>query len=306
MNLEELKGYKQNETLIGNLTENSEENIQQNLADIRSITKDDVAFVFFNKKDGQTHALLVSQRMIEDMLKSASHYAWDNVYYIRNSEKTVVRKIADAYEPFPLFYNNYQFQLKLAVFSKLLQAINLSFSNKDNIENTAARDYTNLFAEAVHLTGSEVKLTGYADQVALAEIFTPLLDTAHGIADDHFQQISEIYTLSDQSETAKAKTLFCLAAMFVTYSSSFFFGQEGDSPIALRNYAAGLITKAYELDPSIFKNKNGVDKYGDWINRLTGQNAAFTCTAVLKTIMKSHAKEVGFDDEMGKIKPPGW
>jgi len=307
MNLGELKGYKKTDTFIGDLDENSEANVEKNLEEIRDIHIDDPAFVFFSKDDQHnTHALIVSKNMMSSMLRQDPDYAWDRLHYIKNEQRTVLKDIAQAYQPFPLFYDNYQALEQRASFSKLLLTINLNFSNPDNNENTVARDYTALFEDALHLKSSDEKLTGPADQIALAEIFSPLLDAEKGLSDAHYQEIGEIYQLDEMDDAAKAKMFFCLAAVFVTYSSSFFFGQEGESPNALRNYAVGLMVKAHSLDPTVFVDVDGNDQYGDYLNRLKGQQAAFTCTGLLKDIMKLHAQDLGFNNLMMQMKPPAW
>jgi hypothetical protein len=309
MNLSEMKGYKNSDTFLGNGPEGNLEEIESNLNEIRDINPEDPAFVFFRKdEDGTTHALVVSQDMIEGMLKPDPNYEWANVTYNRNNSVTVVVEVAEAYSPFPLFHTGYQSQLHKAAFPRLLNAFELNFTNPDNDENTVSRDYNFYFKDALDLTGYKVKLTGDADQIALGKIFIPLLDEDKGVTDQHFKQIDKIFGLSKSrlSTTQQAQYLLCLSAMFVTYSSAYFFGREGESPEALRHYAAGLIIKAKTLDENVSKNNVGEDQSVDWLSRLKGQNSAFTCTAVLKTMMKQHAKEMGFSDLMGRVKPPGW
>ncbi|MCD6026781.1 MAG: sopA 4 [Solimicrobium sp.] len=309
MNLNELKGYKKLGTYIAAGPENSIEEVNSNLEEIRNIERADLAFVFYSKDpNSDTHALIVSQNMIDGMLRPDPGHAWDEVMYNRNNVRVAVTDMAEAYSPFPLFDVGYLSQLYKAAFPKLLDAFDLNFTNPDNDENTVARDYTALFKSALNLKESDQKLTQDADQFALGKIFNPSLQEGKGITDEHFAQIDEIFDFSKLrfSNTRQAQFLICLSAMFVTYSSAYFFGQEGESPEALRNYATGLITKAKTLDANVFKNKKGEDQSADWIDRLTGKKGAFTCTAVLKTIMKQHAKEMGFDDLMGRVKPPGW
>lgn len=313
MNLDELKEYKKTGTCIADLDENSDANIEANLNEIRDIQSDELAFVFFReyglftKADYYgTHALIVSKDMMTSMLKQDKEYDWDKVYYIRNQTRTTVINPARAYEHFPLFYNCYQALEKQSQFTKLLEIINLDSFSTDENGNRASRNYAELFRKVLNLKGSDKKLTGYEDQVALASIFNPLLDEEAGISNAHYQQISTTYKLDELNPAGGAQLLFCLAVVFVTYSSSYFFGEEGESPNALRNYAAGLITKAHALDPRVFVDSEGKDQYGDYINKLKGQGDAFTCTAILSSLMKSHAQDKGFYDLMVQIKPLAW
>jgi len=313
MNLDELKEYKKTGTRIGELDENSAENIEANLIEIRHIDSDDLAFVFFreyglfSKADYYgTHALIVSQDMMTSMLKQDKEYKWADFFYIKNQTRMTFKNPAQAYEHFPLFYNCYKAMERQSQFTKLLEIITFDSYSTDENGKKASRGYAELFREVLNLKGSDKKLTGYEDQVALASIFNPLLNEEAGITGAHYQQISTTYELDALNPTGGAQLLFCLAVVFVTYSSSYFFGQEGESPNALRNYAAGLITKAHALDPTVFVDSEGKDQYGDYINKLKGQGDAFTCTAALSSLMQSHAKNKGFYDLMVQIKPLAW
>jgi hypothetical protein len=306
MNLSEMKLYKNQYTYIGSGPEGNKNEINNNLEEIRDINRDDPAFVFFTTDEGGTsHALIVSQNMLEGMLKPDPNYEWQNVMYCRNNEKTFLKAVAEAYSGFPLFDKEYQNQLSRAKFPKLLDAFDFNFTNPDNNENSIARDYTSLFKDALNMISCEEKLTGHADQVALGKIFGPVLEEEAGITAAHFKQIQTIFGFSEMSATEQAQYLICLAAMFVTYSSASIFGEDGDSPEAIRNYGAGLIVKAKTLDANVFKDEKEVDQSVIWLDKLKGQNGAPTCTEGLKTAMVAHAKKKGFD-ALAKVKPPGW
>lgn len=301
MNLEELKRY-QKDTYV------------ESLEDAKTLDTYAPAFVFFAEDEaGNTNALFVSQEMINSMLKPDPHYEWSNVISFRNGQCVENKNIADlekVYEPFPLFLANYQYQRRIACFPKMLDAINLDFTNPKNTEGTKAKNYTDLFADAINSKASQTKLISVEHQLALNEIFAPLLQVNDGVVTDitdaHWQQISRIFEVERQGPPIQAQTLICLAAVFITYSSAYYFGTESESPNALRNYAVGLLKRAHNRDASVFNNNEQASQFNDWIARLTGTGKAFQCTAVLKGMVFEHAKNRGFGNILGKIKPPAW
>lgn len=110
----------------------------------------------------------------------------------------------------------------------------------------------------------------------------------------------QAYNLSTADKTTQAQTLLSLAAVFSKYSSSAIFGTETESPNVLRSFAFALMAQAYQLAPQIFASK---EQYKDWGDRLLGYNNAFSCTAVLSTIMIEHLK-AHFPSTLAGIMPP--
>ena len=121
-----------------------------------------------------------------------------------------------------------------------------------------------------------------------------------GIKPEHLKKIITEFKLDISEDSTKAQTLLCLAAVFTKYSSSSFFGTEGESPVALRHYAYALMKEVNKLTPSVCG-----DKFNKWKDALLGLNGAFTCTAVLYHDMIAHAK-AKFPSTLATIRPPAW
>lgn len=93
-----------------------------------------------------------------------------------------------------------------------------------------------------------------------------------------------------------------MAAVFSKYSSSAIFGTETESPNTLRYFAFALMEQAHQLSPQTFEDEA---QYKDWTDRLLGNNSAFSCTALLSTIMVEHIKH-HFPVILAGIMPPAW
>ncbi|MCD6025685.1 MAG: sopA 4 [Solimicrobium sp.] len=302
---------------------------------IRNIDENDLAYVFIskNKNTGVYGGLLLSKKNIADMLHQGTDHDWTTTYFVENDQAVSSPNLTEVYEMFPLFNPAYQFQLHRATFAKLLKTINLKYINQNNELGVITKDYNSLFEDALKvsaLKGDRIEnLTGSADQNTLRKIFEPLFSrkpyrqfnknvrtNAKTLTDIHYNQIINTFFLSNSGDLTKARTLFCLATLFAKYSSSHFFGTESDSPTPLREYAAALLIKAYELDSSIFKDNNNTAEanFVVWITKMvggtiiaTGKIAEFTCTAVLSGILIDHAnKHEDFKKIVNRMKPPGW
>jgi uncharacterized protein YjbI with pentapeptide repeats len=147
----------------------------------------------------------------------------------------------------------------------------------------------------VHLRGNA--LVTISHQTALGRIFAPLLDDGHDgpgqrqlaprLADAHLTAIldrhRDILGQPRDSRRRKAYLLLCLAVQFVRLSSDQAFGNEEESPYALRLYAAALLDKACELDKQV-RDVFGAEQ---WMQSLCGTRSGTpaaeysTCTTML-------------------------
>ncbi|WP_078820888.1 pentapeptide repeat-containing protein [Pseudomonas synxantha] len=89
----------------------------------------------------------------------------------------------------------------------------------------------------------------------------------------------------DDTAVDRASLMLVLATLFTRYSSSALFGEEEDSPQAVRAYAYALLQEAHKLDSTLVN----ADTLKDWRARLSGQ--AFSCTAVLSDMMTRHIQD---------------
>lgn len=259
--------------------------------------KNNLNYILINKNK----AIIIDHENISKMLrlsKNDNDIKWDHFYLYKNNECQSAGDIdykALFCNDFKVFGDSYRFDLNKARFVNLLSILNLS-------------DYNDRFNSA--LSGepvpNELKLVGTEDQLKLNDIFEKVLTRPNDSAKEtmlkaeHYEEILSVFKLDPTDEKIKSQTLLSLAAVFSKYSSSYVFGTENESPQVLRDYAYALMSKANELDPEVTEGN-----FDDWKDRLLGLNNAFTCTAVLSSIMIEHAKN-NFNKVISEIIPPVW
>src|SRR5476649_975719 len=243
-------------------------------------------------------AMLLSQTSLEGMLSPRPDSAWNNVYLYRGPDHCLTDGERPAPDDlfaraFPLFNGPYQHMQNTAKFLLLLKTLNLG-----NLETG--------FVSATWARNSSSKLVSAADQKTLKDIFAPKLTYSpesgrYGLNDAHYEELLSAYGLTSASDADKGKTLLCLAALFIKYSSSAVFGTETESPSALRQYAYALMAKAHSLDGNL------VDKgtLANWTNSLLGLKGVFTCSAVLSNLMVELIRS-RFPEVLSGIMPPAW
>lgn len=291
-------------------------------------------FAFIQRGEDRTHILILDRAQLRAMQRANSsdtECKWDALCYATRQPQQALtlvppsaQSLPEIVEVFSLFNNAYQFKLNNATFIRLLQTIHLKYDNLNNEANYVARDYTALFLEALNSPHSATKLCDEQNQLTLTAIFSPLLVerplgvdtylTSVNIAEPHYADLLNVYDLSGASPLIKAQTMFCLAAVFAKYSSTHLFGRETDSPQALRAYAAALMVKAYELEPSLFANATNTaeENFLGWTQAMLGGKdnsgrAIFTCSAVISREMLAHTRQTyGFNAIAITIKPPAW
>jgi uncharacterized protein YjbI with pentapeptide repeats len=306
LNLSPLSIYKTNNLLLPEVTCDAK-------GYVKDIEDTDRAFIFVSKNGVETNkGLLVSRNDIKEMLNVGTTHDWSATYFVENGVVVFPPDLTRVFSLFSLFNSAYQFQLRTASFIKLLDTMNLNYINKNNYPDTPKKDYTPIFKNALKEAKSLIKLTGKEDIHPLNEIFTPLFNLSRGnaqtmtITEVHFRAIIAMYNLETVSLADQAQTLFCLAAIFVKYSSSYIFGTEDESPYVIRTYGAALLNKARELNPILFTNA----LFKDWMDRLVGITGAQTfasCTAQLSSDLMAFAnRQQDFRNTLAKMKPPAW
>jgi|GEM_PF-6899514 len=305
LNLEELKDYKE-----FHLEQ------RQYLKDgIRNIDETDLAYVFVSKnpRTGGYDGLLLSQQNIKAMLNPEGETDWVKIYYVESAvveDKIITEakfpdesELANVFSKFPLFKPAIQAHLKNDGFPTQLKKMGLNFKNENNDPNLSPKNYIPDFEQAPQKKQWMVDFTGAMDQARLKLILRPLLSTetyapindqveaeAKSISDVHSTDLVAVYGLKNSTKSEQAARFLSLSVKFIKLSSSYYFGQENVSPVALREYAAGLMIKAYESDSGVFgQTKAGQESnFTDWMQRLLGGNGAFTCTAVLSRLVIEH------------------
>ncbi|HHL2499702.1 TPA: pentapeptide repeat-containing protein [Yersinia enterocolitica] len=259
--------------------------------------KSNLNYILINKNK----AMIIDHENISKMLhleKSHADIKWDNFYLYNDNECQSAGDInyKELFSnDFKIFEDSYNFDLNSSTFVKLLSTLELS-------------DYKAIFSSVLSgkPVSDELKLVGTEDQLKLGSIFEKVLTRPNDstketmLKAEHYKEILSIFNLHSTDEKRKSQTLLALATVFSKYSSSSVFGTENESPQILRDYAYALMSKANELNPEVTGGN-----FNDWKDRLLGLNNAFTCTAVLSSIMIGYAKNE-FNEVISEIIPPVW
>jgi uncharacterized protein YjbI with pentapeptide repeats len=265
-------------------------------------TRDADNLILLSVQSNSDYAMIMSQNQLQQMLDMQTEKAdinWHGFYLYQGQENIgpADYQLDNLFQyHFKLFMPNYRFHQSQASFKKLLASLALG-------------DLQSIFQTAITQPFCQIKLIDFASQAKLAVIFNHKFKqytengvTGYRLTDNYRQQLLQAYDLSNADRSTQAETLLSLAAVFSKYSSSAIFGTETESPNALRYFAFALMEQAYQLAPEIFSSE---EQYQDWSNRLLGNDNAFSCTAVLFTIMVNHIKQ-HFSTTLASIMPPAW
>ncbi len=289
---------------------------------------DDSAYLFVHRSAGSAayEGLILSRAQLNGMVSVDLAHEWSNVTLTRQTLQpdglNTVAAVslgdfnpAEVYSQFPLFRTPYQIRSQQAAINKLLESLNLKYSNNNGEAGLLTQDYTSVFRLALNHRTSKTKLTDAGNQNTLRKIFgrfltepdrqTWSLQSLPTLTDTHIANLLQNYRplCGGASNANDARILFSLAAVMANLSSSSYLGTEFDSPTAIRFYAAGLLKKAYQVDPSVC-SKEDHDLY---MSKLLGLAGAFTCTALLSKAMMDHAKtQPDFSRILMAIKPAAW
>ncbi|WP_310334671.1 pentapeptide repeat-containing protein [Pseudomonas corrugata] len=160
--------------------------------------------------------------------------------------------------------------------------------------------HSTAFLEALNRNTSPSKLVANAQQDELYDAFSGRWQVVKGDVDDpqntsralqpeHQEQLWQAVNGLGLQDTRpnRAAVMLCLSSIFTRYSASALFGTETESPPAVRLYASALLNEARALDPSLIDNATATD----WQARLLGIENAFTCTAILSSMMNSYLQD---------------
>jgi uncharacterized protein YjbI with pentapeptide repeats len=198
---------------------------------------------------------------------------------------------------FPIFERPYLNALKTARFPRLLDTL-----------MPGEQEMKAQFLDATLSKYPNVRLTGTKQQVRLARILSQALIPPSekdgcwcALTSSHALAIIRAYDLEDVRSLVKAQTFLGLAAVFTRYSASGVFGDEYESPEVLRRYAYALMGEAVNHNATVVNSET----LQDWRNRLSGQQGAFTCSALLADMMADHANK-DFPEIFKNLMPPAW
>ncbi len=285
---------------------------------IDRIDRDDYVFAFVTAAaDGTVNTLMLSRDSAHAMFAVDGDHDWSKfVYYVGDRECSAKINLDQLYEQFTMFKNAYLTSVNQSKFFNLLETFRLNQPglNNDADPDMINRDYKKIFKDAWQSARSDTKLCELGDQEALMNIFSPLMegcaeqpmaDIANlpTLAANHYGAILRSFSIEQATSLEQAQYLLSLATVFAKLSSSYVFGEETNSPLALRYYATALMKKAYELDPAVFGD---AANYTDWMNRTGGFGSLLSCTAIVSSSMVDHIKKQspGFQKIFNSIKSP--
>ncbi len=231
----------------------------------------------------------------------------DNFYYFKLNEQSQYLlqnqgsiSLQEVFNHVRLFKSAYEFFCNKEKVSKFFQLLNLG-------------EHLSVFQNVYREARSQIKYDTPTEENKLVRLFRPLIqtDNIHEITSRGSQardlQLTEAFVLrvcqafevSAEAFEEQAKLFFCLAALFVLLSSSYYFASELSSPLPLRNMAIGFLNKAISSNSSLV----AIEDVVNWKNRLTGEGDAFTCTAVLFEILKPKFKNYPY---FSQVIPMAW
>ena len=297
-------------------------------AQLTPLASDDRVYLFVrrNTQTASYDGLIMSKDSLREKLDARQIGDWSNVALIRQTTSPDGQKNIDfvamgefrpneVYPQFRLFQKTFQLQSQQAALYRFLELLNLRHTNSTGEQSVLTFDYTDAFSQAFRARNSQTKLTSREHQLTLSKIFArylaepstypwsnyafPVITSAH--IEAVLQNFRPVVGATNQINDARI--LFCLAAVTAKLNSSRYFGQEFDSPMAIRSYAAGLLRKAYELNPGICSQT----QYIDFLKKMFGLDNAMSCTALLSDSMLSHvAQQSEFNSVLMAIKPVAW
>jgi uncharacterized protein YjbI with pentapeptide repeats len=198
---------------------------------------------------------------------------------------------------FPLFSASYRHAQQAGSFHRLL-----------DVMMPGSSELKSMFVRATESRFPQITMTGAGRQLELASILGHTLEDVPagdrrwgGLTRAHAAKVRQAYGLTKAGHAESARTFLGLATVFTRYSSSKVLGTEYESPEILRRYAYALMEEAVNLAPSVVSAAD----LSDWQNRLSGQEKAYTCTAVLSDTMASHALR-HFPETFEALMPAAW
>ena len=276
--------------------------------DIKDLLEAQLLVLISKKEIDKPHEhFLISPRYLEKHLyNKEGDVSWSFFTYMINTKPQTLENsdLNQIFRKFKLFLNTYKFAQKHVQFIKLLNILKLG-------------DEHNNFLEAISKKSSTIKYITPKMQDKLNTIFNIVLTKSvtdamidhanrnkNSINGEHITAILTEYGFKDKTSLEQVKLLLTLSGIFAKYSSSSFFGDELNSPDAIRQYACGLMKAAEQLDSTVIPITSD---YENWENKFTGDGGAFTCTATLSDAILAHCKKfTDFNTLLVGIIPPDW
>ncbi len=254
-------------------------------------------YIFTAGLGDEQQTLIVSEDQLDGMLDATRPKPsgfWGELLFYKNGVQ--IKNLENHIEG--LFNNEFKL-FSASYISSLLMAQSGKLWNLFAWDRVTEKNYHNLFIRAVTYGRSQTKLVELGEQEALQRILgdTFILSEEGSVEprlnENHCHALLKTLRLTQAKSSDQAKGLMSVAQLFVRLSSSQIFGTEDNSPYVLRSYAAALLARANQLDPSAFSaSEVAGDKtrYQDWQDRLLGRNNTFTCTDILYEMMNAYSQ----------------
>jgi SopA-like catalytic domain len=212
-----------------------------------------------------------------DGAKTEAHCDFNTglLFYKLETEELLPFENEDDLKPYPLLWKALKKEKKNNICFNMIRKLNLS------------NQYIHYFDQARSVKNYDIKLVDAESQDYLVDKFSVFYKENAGtyqLQEPHLQLLLDLLAQEDpliNNIKEQAAFLYAMATMYVKYSSSAIFGEECESPAALRCYASALLNKAMEIDSEITTK----EAFIDYQNRLLGRNGAFHCTGILFGLM---------------------
>ncbi len=239
-------------------------------------------------------AIFCSLNTLTDMLKASNSECWEHIFTLEKPGVYISpqewRESPVMKERFPLLYKLFEGRKPAENLYKLQMSI---FNRQPKLEN--AGKYTReklleMFHDATKVSCKPEPLTELHEQHFLMEIFSPLLTDSLTLSRQHYQEILQIYDMTQASAVEKGEVMWGLAMVCINLSSSRFLGREEISPQWVRQLANAYMELGHQLSPETSR-QYGLDLFSGWQGSLMGGKGQFTCTALLFDEMAQHMSE---------------
>ncbi|MEG0870436.1 MAG: pentapeptide repeat-containing protein [Hafnia sp.] len=246
-------------------------------------------------------AMIVSHNELKNSLntetarKPPDFYLFENGSDVDNNDFTLNALFGNDFKIFRPAYDQYSNQPEL---KSLLSSFEFDSDLKGKFISAITESRLGL--------SESNKLISMDDQLNLLNIFRRKLSSSATsknvkLSREHYDEIVSCLNLNGSNDKQKSVALWDLATVFIRYASSSFFGTEGSSPSALREYAAALMIEADALDASVVPGAI----FNHWKNRLFGIGGAFACAERLSKDMFEYMSNKN-SDRVKNIIPPAW
>ncbi len=253
----------------------------------------------------QKQTMLLSENQLNAMLENDENTHWNRFHYYLQTDSGPIQTPSSTSNLWALF--NAHFKFLAAPYNTVRSLHDVIYLL---IKLDPKNDHQNLVDTLKNDSMNKKWISTQAGKI-LADIFNKVLipeagqESRYRISEAHYQDIVKIFGINKSPARAQAETLTLLATLFTRYSSNPIFGMEQVLPKRLREYAALLLSRAWELDPYIFRLDGKTNCLQDWQHSLYREDKWADDTVMLFNKMWDYSKRY-FSPATIAIIPLAW